>query len=80
MLDEEAAMGDQLLALWRKTLGNEDLTRDDDPLMLGATSLQIMSVISQIAEQMAIDVPVEALFDAITIGDQANVLGAARQE
>jgi acyl carrier protein len=42
--------------------------------MLGATSLQIMNVIARLAEEKDIEVPVEALFDAITIGDQAEVL------
>jgi len=77
MPDHRVTIGELLLALWRKTLDDDALTPEDDPLMLGATSLQIMAVIGEIAEQAAIEVPVEALFDAVTIADQAEVLAAA---
>jgi acyl carrier protein len=72
-----ATIEGKLLSLWRETLGDEGLDLDADPLQLGATSLQIMSVIGRIAEEMAIEVPVEALFDAITIGEQAEALATS---
>ena len=71
---QQTTIAEALLALWRETLDNDALTLDDDPLMLGATSMQIMNVIARVAEDLAIEVPVEAMFDAITIGDQAEVL------
>jgi myxalamid-type nonribosomal peptide synthetase MxaA len=64
----------KLLAMWRETLGNEDLTAYDDPLQLGATSMQIMAIVARVAEEMSIEVPIEAMFDAITIGEQAIAL------
>jgi acyl carrier protein len=72
--DELATIQRELLALWREMLRNDALTLDDDPLQLGATSMQIMSVIGRLAEEMSIEVPVEAMFDAITIGEQASTL------
>jgi len=72
--DKLEAIQRQLLALWSETLRNDSLTLDDDPLQLGATSMQIMSVIGRLAEEMTIEVPVEAMFDAITIGEQASTL------
>jgi acyl carrier protein len=67
-------VAESLLHFWRETLANDALTLEDDVMMLGATSVQIMSVIGRVAEELSIEVPVEALFDAITIGDQADVL------
>jgi acyl carrier protein len=64
----------KLLAMWREALGNEALTADDDPLQLGATSMQIMGIVGRLAEEMSIEVPIEAMFDAITIGEQATAL------
>lgn len=72
----QTTIEDKLLDLWRETLGDDALTLDADPLELGATSMQIMSVIGRIAEEMSLEVPVEALFDAITIGEQASALVA----
>jgi acyl carrier protein len=66
-----------LLQYWRETLDNDTLAADDDPLMLGATSMQIMSVVARLAEEKSIEVPVDAMFDAITIADQAEVLASA---
>jgi acyl carrier protein len=70
----QTTIEDKLLDLWRETLADDALTLDADPLELGATSMQIMSVIGRIAEEMSLEVPVEALFDAITIGEQASAL------
>jgi myxalamid-type nonribosomal peptide synthetase MxaA len=64
----------KLLAMWREALGNEELTADDDPLQIGATSMQIMTIVGRLAEEMQIEVPIEAMFDAITIGEQAEAL------
>jgi acyl carrier protein len=64
----------KLLGIWRETLGNDELTADDDPLRLGATSMQIMTIVGRLAEEMSIEIPIEALFDAITIGEQAIAL------
>ncbi|MGO9954558.1 MAG: acyl carrier protein [Solirubrobacteraceae bacterium] len=64
----------KLLAMWREALGNEELTADDDPLQLGATSMQIMTIVGRLAEELSIEVPIEAMFDAITIGEQAVAL------
>lgn len=73
----QAAIADTLLSLWRETLQNDGLTLDDDVMMLGATSMQIMTVIGRMADELGIEVPVEPLFDAITIGDQAEALSDA---
>lgn len=73
--DLRSTIETRLLELWREVLGSETITLDDDVLQLGATSLQMMSVIGRIATQLGTDVPLEAFFDAITIGDQATVLG-----
>jgi acyl carrier protein len=73
-VDQEVTVGSRLLEMWRETLGNEELTMDDDPLQLGATSMQIMSIVGRLAEEMSIEVPIEAMFDAITIGEQAAAL------
>ncbi|MGP0052654.1 MAG: phosphopantetheine-binding protein [Solirubrobacteraceae bacterium] len=76
-MNDEPTVADTLLRFWKETLANDALTLDDDVMMLGATSVQIMSVIGRVAEELSIEVPVEALFDAITIGDQAEVLTGA---
>jgi acyl carrier protein len=72
--DLRSSIEPKLLEMWRETLGSTSITLEDDVLKLGATSLHMMSVISQIAEDYGIDVPVEALFDAVTISDQAEAL------
>jgi hypothetical protein len=36
--------------------------------------MQIMSIVGRLAEEMSIEVPIEAMFDAITIGEQAAAL------
>jgi len=68
---------DRLLELWRDTLADETVGADDDVLQLGATSLQMMTVVGQIAEEFDLDVPVEVLFDAVTIADQWRALESA---
>ena len=73
-MNDGRTVAETLLGFWRETLANDALTLQDDVMMLGATSVQIMSVIGRVAEELSIEVPVEALFDAITIGDQAEVL------
>ena len=73
-VDQQEAIGSRLLAMWRETLGDDALTLDDDPMQLGATSMQIMSIVGRLAEELSIEVDVEAMFDAITIGEQAVAL------
>jgi acyl carrier protein len=75
--EQQVTIEHKLLSLWRETLQDDSLDAEADPLQLGATSMQIMSVIGRIAEEMAIEVPVEALFDAITIAEQAQALAGA---
>ncbi len=77
MTDGQATIETKLLHMWRETFGNDGLTLDDDPLQLGATSMQIMTVVARIAEELSIEVPIEAMFDAITIGEQAEALATA---
>jgi hypothetical protein len=74
---QQTTLQEALVQMWREALGNDELTLEDDVLMLGATSLQIMNVIGRLAEDLSIDAPVEALFDAITIREQAEALGTA---
>jgi acyl carrier protein len=64
----------RLLELWREVLRNDELTADDDPLQLGVTSMQIIALVGRVAEEMAIEVSIEAMFDAITIHEQAVAL------
>ena len=73
-VDQQATIESKLLDMWRETLGEDGLSRDDDPLQLGATSMQIMAIVGRLAEEMSIEVPIEAMFDAITIGEQAEAL------
>jgi acyl carrier protein len=75
--DRKSAIEPKLLKMWREALGLPTITLDDDVLKLGATSLHMMSIISQIADEYAVDIPVEALFDAITISDQVETLNGA---
>lgn len=76
MSNRHTAIQELLVQMWKEALENDGLTLDDDVLMLGATSLQMMHVIGRLAEDLSIEVPVEALFDAITIRDQAEALSA----
>jgi acyl carrier protein len=73
-VDQQATIESKLLEMWRETFGDVELTLDDDPLQLGATSMQIMAIVGRLAEEMSIEVPIEAMFDAITIGEQAAAL------
>lgn len=72
--DRRSEIEPKLLMLWRETLSLPAITLDDDVLKLGATSLHMMSIISLLSDEYSIDIPVEALFDAITISDQAAAL------
>ena len=70
----QAKIESKLLDMWQEQLGGRQLSLDDDPLQLGATSMQIMSIVGRLAEEMSIEVPIEAMFDAITIAEQAQAL------
>jgi acyl carrier protein len=70
----QAKIEKKLLEMWQEQLGGQRLSADDDPLQLGATSLQIMSIVGRLAEEMSIEVPIEAMFDAITIAEEAEAL------
>ncbi|MGO9959637.1 MAG: phosphopantetheine-binding protein [Solirubrobacteraceae bacterium] len=67
---------DRLLEMWRETLRRDTLTADDDPLQFDVTSMQIMAIVGRLAEELAIEVRVEAMFDAFTIREQAAALTA----
>jgi acyl carrier protein len=67
---QQPAFEARLVEFWCEILGRP-VTPEDDVLQLGASSLQIMTVIGQIADEFEVDIPVEVVFDAITIRDQA---------
>ena len=76
-VDRSTRVHAQLLALWREVLERDDLTEHDDPLELGATSIQLMAVIGRVGDELSIDAPIDEILDARSIGAQAEALLAA---
>jgi hypothetical protein len=70
-----------LAQIWREVLGAERVGRADHFFELGGHSLAAVRVATKVAERLAYDVPVRALFEAPSLAQYAQrVLASARTE
>jgi len=70
-----------LAQIWREVLGAERVGRADHFFELGGHSLAAVRVATRVAERLAYDVPVRALFEAPSLAQYAQrVLASARTE
>ncbi|GAA3034829.1 non-ribosomal peptide synthetase [Actinokineospora globicatena] len=60
-----------LAGLWERTLGHSGIGVDDNLFSLGAHSLHILRVISQIAAETRVEVPLRVVFESPTIRAQS---------
>ncbi|WP_063533180.1 non-ribosomal peptide synthetase [Burkholderia sp. MSMB1589WGS] len=78
----EAPEGDietALAEIWREVLGLERVGRADHFFELGGHSLAAVRVATRVAERLARDVPVRALFEAPILAPYAQCVAAAAQ-
>ncbi|ALX42714.1 non-ribosomal peptide synthetase [Burkholderia humptydooensis] len=78
----EAPEGDietALAGIWREVLGLERVGRADHFFELGGHSLAAVRVATRVAERLARDVPVRALFEAPILAPYAQCVAAAAQ-
>lgn len=63
-----------LVELWRRALGVEQVSVDDDFFLLGGHSLSASYVLARLRRDHHVDVPFRALFEAPTIAQLAHVI------
>jgi len=63
---------EKLLTIWSEALGRNDLSEGDNFFELGGDSIQAMIAIAAINADLGIDVPLELVFEAETIGEMNN--------
>ena len=69
-----AALVDRIRETWSEILGVDAVEPDDDFFELGGHSLIAASAVSCLSERLGIDVPTDALFDAPTPQEMADVI------
>ena len=69
---------EQVAAVWRKVLGAEEVTAEDDFFQLGGHSLLVPRVLFELRRAHGVDLPLIALFEATTVAELAQRVDAAR--
>ncbi len=65
----------RLTALWKSTLGVEDVGLDDDFLDAGGDSVTATQLILRAREEFGVEIPLLAFFSSSTVRAQARVIG-----
>lgn len=69
-----------MAALWEQTLGFEGIGVYDDFFALGGHSVMAIQLLASVRETFAVDLPLDALFEAATITDLAEAVLRALSE
>ncbi|MED4570421.1 tyrocidine non-ribosomal peptide synthetase TycC [Brevibacillus agri] len=69
----------KLAEIWQQVLGMSQVGIHDDFFDLGGHSLKAMTVISQVAKALEVDLPVKALFEHPTIAELARFLSQSEK-
>ncbi|MBB4730095.1 aryl carrier-like protein [Xanthomonas arboricola] len=69
-----------LAALWAEILRVDRVGMGDNFFSLGGHSLSAMRMLARVRERLAIDVPLQSLFDAPVLGHWCERIGALRDE
>jgi non-ribosomal peptide synthetase component F/aryl carrier-like protein len=72
-----AAVDPALAAIWAEVLGVDALDVDDDFFALGGNSLLATQIAARVADALGIEMPLEAVFEAPTLGAYAELVRAA---
>jgi non-ribosomal peptide synthetase component F/acyl carrier protein len=73
-----AAVDPALRAIWAEVLGVDAPDVDDDFFALGGNSLLATQITARVADVLGLEVPLDALFEAPTLGEYAEQVRAAR--
>lgn len=65
----------RVAAVWREVLGLDHLGIDDDFFLLGGHSLAGLRILSRLREELGVELPLAALFEARTVEGLARRLG-----
>lgn len=65
-------------AIWAETLGLEAVGPHDDFFELGGHSLKAASVVARLGERVGFELPIDALFEAPTPAEMAELIGEIR--
>jgi amino acid adenylation domain-containing protein len=68
-----------LCEIWSGMLGTEPIGVEDDFFQLGGHSLLVLQLLSRLRDAFAVELPLDAVFDAPTVAAQAAVVAAALQ-
>jgi acyl-coenzyme A synthetase/AMP-(fatty) acid ligase/acyl carrier protein len=68
---------DRVKAAWEQALDLDDLDRDDNFFACGGSSLLAMRIVTQLADELDVELPTSAFFDWTTIAEMADVIRAA---
>ncbi|MGW3297002.1 non-ribosomal peptide synthetase [Streptomyces xiamenensis] len=71
------ASEERLLAIWRRTLGTEDIGVRDDFFALGGQSLAALRMASLVQEEFGVALGVSALFETPTVAELAALIDSA---
>jgi amino acid adenylation domain-containing protein/non-ribosomal peptide synthase protein (TIGR01720 family) len=66
-----------LAAIWCDLLGLERVSMDASFFELGGHSLLLTQVLARVRKALSVEVPLRALFEAVTLADQASAVRAA---
>ncbi|MFB9876435.1 condensation domain-containing protein [Planobispora siamensis] len=74
----DAALVEQVAAIWRDVLGLEEVLPDDDLFDLGGHSLTITQIIAQVRDRMGIELSFEVFIDDPTVTGVADEIARSR--
>lgn len=72
-----AAVDPALRAIWADVLGVDELDVEDDFFALGGNSLLATQITARVADALGVEVALDALFEAPTLGEYAELVRAA---
>jgi acyl carrier protein len=64
----------QVLNIWKEILGLDSISTQDGFMKLGGDSMKIMSLISRVYTEFGIELPLESIFNSVTVQELANFI------
>lgn len=74
MAGQDPVLVQRVIALWRETLGVEDIADDDDFFELGGSSITAIRLLPLVGEQFGVDLDADFVFQNRTPAEFADAL------
>ena len=79
-LGSRARLERTIAAVWAEELGVERVSRDDDFLALGGTSLHAMWIVARVEGLTGLQLSVQTLLDTLTVAGMAAAIAETSQQ